>query len=129
MTPDETFAAIERALAAGLRRVIAAYQNTPLTMTDGRLISFHRLIFEGGLFRESDGAGRFRQPHEPTEFRIPVLRNDRWRMATAHGAAPERVQEELRTHDRAVGAAADPSRGDPEPLARLLGQRLRLARP
>ena len=195
-------AAIERALVAGLGRVITAYQNTPLTMTDGRLVSFHRLIF-GGLFRESDGAGRFRQPHEPTEFRIPVLRNDRWRMATAHGAAPESVQEELavtfdewnawsagaraarsvelanvtlhvsklytgilrvhpfvdgnhragylssaaaltsfalpvvefetaeelRAHDRAVGAAADPRRGDPEPFARLLEQRLRLAHP
>jgi fido (protein-threonine AMPylation protein) len=94
LTPDETFASIEAALKTALVNVRDAYRSARLVMTGARLTSFHRAIF-GGLFTEWQGAGRYRQAHEPTEFSVPVMRDGKWTMKTVHGAAPEYIGMEL----------------------------------
>jgi fido (protein-threonine AMPylation protein) len=201
LTPDETFSSIEAALTAALIRVRATYVNEPLVMTDGRLQSFHRIIF-GKLFDDLAGAGRYRQAHEPTSFGVPVPRAGDWGMRTVRGAAHNHISgrlahvftewnqwcttvamrphgiavpeialsisnlytgilrthpfvdgnhrasflvyaaalatfdlplvefatdEQLRAHDRAVGAAVVPDRLDPHPFAELLIKELEAA--
>lgn len=64
-------------------------------MSDEALRRLHRSIF-GGLFREIDGVGRYRQAHEPAWFGVPVQREGGWSSARVKGADPPSIPTELR---------------------------------
>jgi fido (protein-threonine AMPylation protein) len=94
LTPEQTFAQVEASLARTIAGMRQGGPRRRLTMSDETLTRMHRSIF-GGLFREVDGAGRYRQAHEPAWFGVPLRREGRWSSTRVKGADPSTIRAEL----------------------------------
>ena len=95
LSPEETFVEVWESLARSIAGVHVAGPRRAPVMSDEALTRIHRAIF-GGLFRELDGAGRYRQAHEPASFGVPVCRQGRWSTARVDGAEPIAIRRELK---------------------------------
>ncbi len=95
LTPEQTFAQVEANLAHAISGMRTGGPRHRLTMSDETLTRLHRSIF-GGLFREMDGAGRYREAHEPAWFGVPLRHDGRWSSTRVKGVDPFMIAAELR---------------------------------
>lgn len=110
LTPQETFNAAEENIRAGLIGVRNRFPGRRLRMDHERLTRYHRSIF-GKLFTEFEGAGRYRQGHEPTQFAVPVRRPSKWTAEAVRGSPYDRIRSELNEVFAAWDARIDQAQG------------------